>query len=282
MPVLRNEEGRFESEEHVIPLALGNTIESGLIEAEIVIPPGEVCDKQCNGKRLSQRDNALVAWPPISVFRSLGQIRNRRGRFVDAVAQTSWNLELDANDPRLFRLEANASTGPASGRDNVARALCKIALETRWLEDSADARSSRWDPVAAAALGGPLPAGTVMGLTYRADIGDINFTPETELLVADEPGPLRMASQVWVAGLRLMLILGTGSAPLANTAWWTLDPETNSLRGPNSMWFKFRGGAKSATKLTSPPSPEPSGRSSRLPTHEEHVHLRLQPSRSDK
>jgi hypothetical protein len=276
-----NEEGRFESEEHIIPLALGNTIESGLVEAELVIPPGEVCDKQCNGKRLSQRDNALVAWPPISVFRSLGQIRNRRGRFVDAVALTRWNLELDADDPRLFRLEADASTSPASGRDDVARALCKIAVETRWLEDPADARSSRWDPLAAAALGGPLPAGTVMGLTYPADPGDVDFTPEAQLLVDDAPGPLRLACQVWVAGLRLLLILGTAPRRIPNTAWWTLDPSTNSLDGPNAMWFKFRGGARSATKQTSPPSAERLGRGSQLPTHDERVDLRLEPSRSD-
>ena len=38
-----------------------------LVEAEIVIPPGEVCDK-CNGQRLQRWDNKLAGWPPISVF----------------------------------------------------------------------------------------------------------------------------------------------------------------------------------------------------------------------
>ena len=148
-----NDDGRFESEEHVIALTLGNSVDSGLVEAELTIPPGEVCDK-CNGRRLSLRDSALAAWPPISVFRSLAQIRNRRGRLVDAVEATRWHIELDRDDPRIFRLDAFASTGPASGRDEMARALSKIALETRWLQDAADARSPRWDPTGRAAAEG--------------------------------------------------------------------------------------------------------------------------------
>ncbi len=65
-----NEQGGFESEEHIVALALGNTVESGLVETELVIPPGEICDK-CNRRRLSLRDKALAEWPPISVLRSL-------------------------------------------------------------------------------------------------------------------------------------------------------------------------------------------------------------------
>ena len=180
----------------------------GTVEAEIVIPPGEVCDK-CNGWRLSRVDGALVeiAAQPISVFRSLGQIRNRRRRLVDAVAGTRWRLELDADDPREFLLSATADTSRVSGRDDVARALCKIALETRWLQDPVDARSSRWDLVALAAIGGPLPESLAMGLTQPAGIDDIDFRPETILRV--HPIAPWLVGQVSVAGLRLSLVIGS-------------------------------------------------------------------------
>ena len=272
-----NDYGRFESEEHIIACALGNSRDSGLVEAEIVIPPGEVCDK-CNGWRLSRVDGALVEWPPISVFRSLGQIRNRRRRLVDAVAGTRWHLELDADDPREFLLSATADTSRVSGRDDVARALCKIALETRWLQDPVDARSSRWDLVALAAIGGPLPESLAMGLTQPAGIDDIDFRPETILRV--HPIAPWLVGQVSVAGLRLSLVIGSPPPAVPRTAWWTLDPAAGSLRGPNSMWARFRGSAASARRITSPLPAEPSSRTSRLPTHREHVDLSLQSPRS--
>ncbi len=50
-----NQDGGFTSEEHVIAFALGNTTKSGLVASELVIPPGEICDK-CNRRRLSLRD----------------------------------------------------------------------------------------------------------------------------------------------------------------------------------------------------------------------------------
>ena len=275
-----NEEGRFESEEHIIPVSLGNTIVSGLVERELVIPPGETCDK-CNHKRLSARDAALAAWPPVSVFRSLAQIRNRRGDLVDAVAKTRWSLKLDDDDPRLFKLQAEASTSDKSGRDQVARALCKIALETRWLEDPEDARSSRWDAVAAAAIGGPLPTGLAMGLTQPRGIHDIDLTPSVDVRAFGDAEELVVASQIWVVGLGLNLVIGAAPPPLENTAWWELDPRTGSLQGPNSMWARFSGGAGSATRLRAPGPEASSSRSSRLPTHDERVHLRLQPSQRD-
>lgn len=105
-----NASARFLSEEHIIPLAAGNNVDSGLVDAELVIAPGVVCDK-CNGKRLSQRDNALVSWPPISIFRTLGQVVNRRGALVDAVQGTQWRVKINASDPRKFTLSADADTG---------------------------------------------------------------------------------------------------------------------------------------------------------------------------
>src|SRR4051812_12598094 len=98
-----NRAGRFESDEHVIPAALGNSVKSGLVEAEIVVPSGQVCDK-CNGRHLSRADNALISWPPVSVFRSLGLVVNRRGNLVDAFAGTEWEIDFQSADRRQFEL----------------------------------------------------------------------------------------------------------------------------------------------------------------------------------
>jgi hypothetical protein len=42
----------------------------------------------CNGRRLNRGDSALVRWPPVSIFRSLLLIANRRGNLADAVEGT--------------------------------------------------------------------------------------------------------------------------------------------------------------------------------------------------
>jgi hypothetical protein len=276
-----NEDGKFESEEHVIPIALGNSVESGLVESELVLPPGEICDK-CNQGRLSARDSALVSWPPISMFRSLAQIRNRRGELVDAVEKTQWRVKLNPQEPRLFRLRADASTSEGSGRDQVARALCKVALETRWLEDPLDARSNRWDEIAAAAIGGPLPSELAMGLTQPHDVADIDLTPSSDVLVDDDSGALRIGCVLYVVGLRLTLVVGHGPVALPETAWWRIDPSMHKLAGPGSMWADVSGVAASATRSRSLANPDPPRRhSSRLPTHHAGAKLFLLPSRDD-
>jgi len=258
-----NEHARFKSEEHIIAVALGNSVASGLVQRELVIGPGEVCDK-CNFKRL--RDQALSEWPPISVFRSLAQVSNRRGRLVDAVVDTRWRTEPDPHDPCGFRLRAVASTGPESGRDDVARALCKVAVEARWLQDPDDARSERWDAVAEAAIGGPLPPGLVMGLSLPSDLADIDLTPDCDVLVDVRSTQLRMVCQLWVVGLRLLLLLDSTVPAVPRTAWWTVDPETGSLGGPGSMWASFDCRARTATRLTADVGEPPFARSTRLPT----------------
>ena len=269
-----NEHGRFESTEHIVALALGNTVESGLVDADLVIPAGEVCDK-CNRRRLSLRDKALVEWPPVSVFRSLGRVANRRGRRVDAVVDTRWRLEFDADDPCVFRLCAIASTGPGSGRDEVARALCKVAVETRWLDDPEDARSERWDPVAAAAIGGPLPSGLVMGLSVPTDCQDINLAPGSRVLVDRSARELRMVCQLWAVGLRLLLLINSSAPWIPKTAWWRVDAQTGSLQGPGSMWASFNCRAETARRLTAESAKPASRRSSRLPTHDATARLYL-------
>lgn len=267
-----NRHGGFKSEEHIIGFTLGNAVRSGLVDEELVIPPGEVCDK-CNRRRLSLRDKALSEWPPVSVFRSLAQIGNRRGRLVDAVAGTRWRLDFDPEDRRLFQLRAAASTGPKSGREDVARALCKVAVETHWLDDPDDARCERWDLVAAAAIGGPLPPGLAMALRQPAEVADIDLTPGCDVLVDSYAAELRVACRLWVVGLELMLLIGSSPPPIPNTAWWTVDPETGRLHGPGSMWACFSGRAETALRIPSPGPEPPPGRSSRLPTDQTSTRL---------
>lgn len=259
-----NDHGRFESVEHIIPAALGNTESSGLVERDLTVPKGETCTK-CNGQRLSRADRALAEWPPISVFRSLGLIRKRRGGLADAVAGTAWRLDLDESDRRNFSLHVDADTSPASRRNDVARALCKIALETRWLQDPNDARSARWDPIANAAIGGDLPSELAMGLVQPASPFDVDLTPDADVVATPNETPLRLGCRVEVVGLALLLIIGTPPARMPRTQWWTLHDKTRTLEGPNLMWARFDGRAGSATRLTAP-SDTPKNKRIVLPT----------------
>jgi hypothetical protein len=209
----------------------------------------------------------LAGWPPISVFRSLALIANSRGNLVHAVEGTAWDIRLHPNNPRDFELSFSANTDATCGRDDVARALCKVAVETRWLHDAVDARSSRWDAIAAAAIGGPLPEGAALGLVHPESPSDIDLTPYSEVLVDDDPGPLRIACRLDVVGLRLLLIVGALPPALPNTGWWVVDPQSGTLIGPSSTHGRFRGTAESAQKLSGGLPPHRPGKSSRLPTH---------------
>jgi hypothetical protein len=260
-----NENGAFAKEEHIIPFTLGNSIRSGLVTEELVVPPGEVCDK-CNGRRLSPRDRALANWGPVSAFRSLALVPNRKRRLVDAVDETQWEVSLDPNDPRLFTLTTVVATGSDTCREDVARALCKIALETRWLDDPADARATRWDPVADAALGGPLPNDLAFGLMLP-EAADMDPRPSSQLMLLKDDYRLRFLCEIRVVGLTFLLLVGSEIRPtLERTAWWETEPASGSLVGPDSMWASFVGGAESAERRTdATPEPDPRHRS-RLPT----------------
>jgi hypothetical protein len=268
-----NEEGRFDSTEHVVLKTLGNSVKTGLVEEEIVIPPGEICDK-CNGQRLQRYDNALAGWPPISVFRSLGLIANRRGNLVDAVKGTAWDLQLDPDDPRLFNLSFEAETNASSRRDDVARSLCKVALETCWLDDPADARSSRWDLIAAAAIGGALPPDIALGLVQPASPSEIDFRPRTRVMVDPDSASLRFACRLEVVGLELLLFVGLRPFVLPSTTWWTLSEATGALEGPGLMYGTFRGMAERSQRIYEDAA-EPSRKSSRLPASRPGTEIRV-------
>lgn len=247
-----NVDGRFDSEEHIVPLTTGNTPSSGLVEQALVIPPGSICDK-CNGRRLSRRDQAFAEWPPVSAFRILAQVRNRRGRLQDATKGTEWDLRFHPTDPRAFRVDLRADTGPESGREEVARDLCKIAVESRFLDDPVDARSPRWDTVAATAIGGRLPRGLAMGLKIPANLDAVDLGIESDVIVNPWSTDLQMCLRLHVVGLVFFLLLDTSPLPLPNTAWWV--PGTDgSLAGPSSMDGSFHGRAATVRQV---PAGEP-------------------------
>ena len=270
-----NVDGRFDSEEHVVPLTTGNTPSSGLVENALVIAPGTICDK-CNGRRLSLRDQAFANWPPVSAFRTLAQVRNRRGRLQDAVAGTEWDLRFHPTDPNEFCLKLSADTGPDSGREEVMRALCKIALETRFLEDPADARSSRWDAVAAAAIGGPIPPNLAMGLKLPSNYAALDLAIESDVEVNPRASSLQMVLRLYVVGLGFILLLDTPPPRVPDTGWWVPDANGN-LTGPASVEASFYGRADSVKR--GPGLEQPSSKhSSRLASADPALTMFLQPS----
>jgi hypothetical protein len=270
-----NVDGRFDSEEHIVPLTTGNTPSSGLVEQALIIPPGSICDK-CNGRRLSQRDQAFAEWPPVSAFRILAQIRNRRGRLLDATKGTEWDLRFNPTDPREFRLDLRANTGSESGREEVARDLCKIAVETRFLDDPVDARSPRWDTVAAAAIGGPVPRGVAMGLKIPANLDAVDLGIESHVMVNPWSTDLQMCLRLHVVGLVFSLLLDTPPPPLADTAWWVLGTD-GSLSGPSSMGESFHGRA-AAVRKAPPGGPPAAKHSSKLSGTDPRLSIFLTPA----
>ncbi len=273
-----NENGRFTTEEHVLLYALGNRRDSGLVDDEIVIPPGVVCDK-CNRRRLSLYDNALAQWPPISVFRTLGLLPNRKDRLVDAVERTRWTLSRDPRQPLFVELAVDADTDAGSRRDDVARHLCKIAVEARYPQDPDDACSPRWDEIAAAAIGGPLPDVTAMGLTVPR-IEEAILNPKCTLHVDPNSPTLRIVCEAWIAGVRFLLLVRGPALDIPDTHWWIVDPASGMLRGPDSISRRFGCLGTSTTRL--PPlhtEPQP-GRASRLPTGSEHVRVFVMPDQT--
>ena len=210
----------------------------------------------------------------------LAQVRSRKGHLPDAVQQTRWDIDLAPGDPRNFVLSVTADTGLDSRREDVARALCKVALESRYREDPLDARHRRWDVVRSAAIGGALPPDLTMWLTHPASINDLNLSTECGLLCSPA-GPLQFACRASVVGLTLHLFVGTPApATFAHTAAWRIDAESGRLRGPGEFWGRFHGRAESATKRTikqRPPADAPSGRhASRLPSRQPGTTIEIQ------
>ena len=71
----------FTSVEHVIPESLGNQGLRG--KPPMVLPKGVVCDR-CNHGKLSNLDNALIDFSPISLMRTRYGVRSKRGALPSA------------------------------------------------------------------------------------------------------------------------------------------------------------------------------------------------------
>lgn len=247
-------------EEHVLSPSLGNSLKSGLVEAEIVLPPEEICC-ECNQRRLSTGDKAMTQWGPLSIRKTLLQIPNRRGRLTDAAHGTVW--EHDFADGQL-EISVTADLNNPKRNTGVARAMCKIAVEMAWLIDRDDARSERWDELRSAALTGRLPA----DLRFHA-----NFTylasPEPRIrLHRTDPGTeLDAICEVSVCGVPLAITVGqVTSPPTPGIARWTVDEQGWLTGGPPSMWMRF-GGTYDELRQLRPDEPAPSrGSFSQLPT----------------
>jgi len=130
---------RFNSEEHIIPEALGNE--------ELILPKGYVCDK-CNNGILSRLDNLLLDFEPISFLRVIYTPYTKAGKLPNASCQnisvrkthprnivftvkdkSGWVKNLKEMDDGQISFSINMR-GKKFDPKMVGRALYKIALGT--------------------------------------------------------------------------------------------------------------------------------------------------------
>ena len=89
----------FNSEEHIIPEALGNE--------ELILPKGYVCDK-CNNGVLSRLDNFLLDFEPISFLRVIYSPYTKAGKLPKASYQ---NISIKKSHPRNIVFTAKDKSG---------------------------------------------------------------------------------------------------------------------------------------------------------------------------
>jgi len=89
----------FNSEEHIIPEALGNE--------ELILPKGYVCDK-CNNGILSRLDNFLLDFEPISLLRVIYTPYTKAGKLPNASCQ---NISIKKTHPRNIVFTAKDKSG---------------------------------------------------------------------------------------------------------------------------------------------------------------------------
>ena len=89
----------FNSEEHILPEALGNE--------ELILPRGYVCDK-CNNEVLARLDNLLLDFEPISFLRVIYSPYTKAGKLPNASYQ---NISIKKTDPRNIVLTAKDKSG---------------------------------------------------------------------------------------------------------------------------------------------------------------------------
>jgi hypothetical protein len=94
-----NKSAPFNSEEHIIPEALGNE--------ELILPRGYVCDR-CNNGILSRLDNFLLDFEPISFLRVIYSPYTKAGKLPKASYQ---NISIRKTHPRNVVLTAKDKSG---------------------------------------------------------------------------------------------------------------------------------------------------------------------------
>jgi hypothetical protein len=156
----------FTSEEHVIPESLGNQGRGD--KPPILLPKGVVCDT-CNHSTLSQLDDALIRFMPISLMRTFYGVESKRGRLPESRMSnatlrmfTKGNILFESNSKKAFvhdgqgridmKLLGQRPMTPKYCR-TLTRALFKMTLGCMYIDQPEVAFSERYDPVRRMILG---------------------------------------------------------------------------------------------------------------------------------
>jgi hypothetical protein len=109
----RQTDRRFTSVEHVIPESLGNS--DSPYNRAIVLPRGVVCD-HCNNGALSQLDQTLVKFDPVSFMKTYHNVPSKSSAVPAAVFK---NARLSRPEPHrlLFESESRKTLLP-DGKGN--------------------------------------------------------------------------------------------------------------------------------------------------------------------
>ena len=169
----RGSDGGFSTREHIFPESIGNT--------EMILPAGVVCD-QCNNGSLSELDQAICDFLPVTIRRTMLGIRSKAGkipvaRFSEGTIERVPTLG-DAEPTLAFRSAGTrgllreseslpdgrvALTWRSTGgrrmtsryASKLSRAVLKSALECAWLDHGPMMLEPRFDHIREAVLGRP-------------------------------------------------------------------------------------------------------------------------------
>jgi HNH endonuclease len=175
----RKGDGGFATREHPIPESLGNT--------DIVLENGVVCDR-CNNGVLSDLDQAVTDFFPVSFRRAMVGIRTKAGKYP--VAKFSGGT-IQTTEPGhiLLRVanEKHASTYPWGFKFSVtgqrlsqrrcrlvARSIVKAALECAWLDHGEEVLQPSYDHAREFVLGKGRRQGYLL-LPKKGDPNDLSI-----------------------------------------------------------------------------------------------------------
>jgi hypothetical protein len=150
----------------VIPESLGNQGRGD--KPPILLPKGVVCDT-CNHGTLSQLDDALIKFIPISLMRTFYGVESKRGRLPESRMSNATlrmfaegNILFESNSKKAFihdgqgridmKLLSQRPMTPAYCR-TLTRSLYKMTLGCMYIDQPEVALSERYDPVRRMVLG---------------------------------------------------------------------------------------------------------------------------------